>query len=172
MENFPSEQSFNINALTSENEIDIQATLLKIKETENIDYLLPVINLINDTKSKSIVKSGLEVARSINSNNAKGLILPLIADPKYFGIKKVLVALCWEKNMLLNEELSLFFDLLRDENYEVVVEAYTVILENIPNVTSQKASQFKMQLSNIYDSADENKKPLILDCIERFSSIE
>lgn len=172
MENLLPEPNIDIRTLSTENEIDIQATLHQIKDSGDVAYLLPVINLINDSKSVSIKKAGIEAARSIKSTNSKNIILPLIVNEKYLSIKKTLISLCWETEMQLTEDLPLFFKLLRDENYAVVIEAYTVILENISATNKSQLEQYKMQLDELYDSVNENIKPLIIDCIDRLLLIE
>ena len=172
MESFSPESNIDINALTSGNEIDIQSTLHRIKESGDLAYLIQVINLINESKSDSIKKAGIEVARSIKSKENKAIILPLILNDQYFNIKKTLIALCWETDMQINEELPIFFNLLSDENYEIVIEAYTVILDNISNITRAECDQFQIQLNDLCNSVEENRKPLIIDCINRLSVFE
>lgn len=158
-------QNIDINALSSNSEIEILATLHLIKDLGNIDHLTAVINLISTTQSKVISKLSLEIARTIKDKQAARIILSHIEDKKYTTVKKQLVALCWENDFDLQNELDLFINIFATDPLEIAIEAYTVVSENIMNVTEEQKNRYTALLNNLAVNVPADRIMFFEDCL-------
>lgn len=171
MINSTEEHPIILEALKSKNEIDIIATLQKIKEYGNTSHLIEVINLICAAPSNIVQKQCIEIARLYQSDEMASILLPMISSNINTNAKKILIALCWEANLSLQNELGIFINLLSDENYEIALEAYTVITENSMGIQEKKKNEYCEALTSLEKVIKSDRKFLIDDCIQLLENV-
>jgi len=160
-----------LEALKSKNEIDIITTLQKIKEYGNTSHLIEVINLICKTPSNIVQKQCIEIARLFQSDEMVSILLPMLSSNINTTAQKKLIALCWEANLSLKNDLSIFINLLSNENFEIAIEAYTVITENSTGIHEKKKIEYCEALTSLEKVIKSERKFLIDDCIQLLENV-
>ena len=96
-------------------------------ETENSkDKILALIELLSSKETKDLKHDTLKILKE-----AKGLdlLMKAINKSKNQLVKQYLVAACWEADLECTKHLSYFVDLALNNDFNVTMEATTVIQE-------------------------------------------
>jgi hypothetical protein len=105
-------------------------TIIVGKEEEeaeaSIDRIAAVIELLSSKETKDLKHDTLKILQE-----AKGLdlLIKAINKTKNQLVKQYLVAACWEANLDCTKHLSYFVDLALQNDFNVTMEATTVIQE-------------------------------------------
>jgi hypothetical protein len=99
------------------------------------------------------------------------LIIEAIQNQKYAPELKELVSSCWENGLNYSNYLSLFIDLLIENDLEVAFEAYTVIMNNEHKIDQEIIDKEVERLEKALPAMSETKRQLMLDVIDFLPSI-
>jgi|GEM_PF-5394009 len=169
MEKNDSEITIDTSCFQTGNEILIISTLKQIQEKGDLNHLSQVIDLITNTPNESVKKHALSMIKEVKSSEIKGALLTQLSKFSAQNINNQITALYWEIAVDLSGNLDKFCEILLTGIFDSAIEAYTVITENAERVTEESALRYKKLLLNGVESADEERKGLVVDCIKLFS---
>ncbi len=153
------------------NDIEVLNKLNSIKDAgnvKNIDFLFASLLSSN----KDVFNLSFNIIIDIKDNNFKSIIFNFISNDKYSSIKKDIVSICWQSSISFCSEISLFFDILINDDIEIAIEALSVI-ENCYGNTANNNSfvdgvdKLKAQLNTI---DNELKRNLISNFLLSYSA--
>ncbi|MGP8217016.1 MAG: hypothetical protein ACLQQ4_15720 [Bacteroidia bacterium] len=133
------------------------------EEKANAEHVEMLVELLCDTRYKA---SRQEIFNFLKKEpKAVELLLRAIAEAK--GDKKVLVAACWESNIDCTPFLPFFTHIVIHDNFEVAMEALTVIEHITGEVNPQQANELIAKVKEGYTAQSETPKAaLLLDLVE------
>ncbi len=136
------------------------------EEKANKDHVEALVELLCDTRYKS---SRQEVYAFLKKE-PKAVELLMRAIVEATGDKKTLVAACWESNIDCTPFLPFFTEVAINEDFEVTMEALTVIEQITGEVSPQLATQLINKVQAGYAAqANTPKAALLLDLVDLLS---
>ena len=147
-------------------------TISKLRESGNASYIPVLIELLHATDNTEIKSKITKLLAELKHSDAIPLIIEAIEDEKYANELRYLVSACWENGLDFSTHLSLFIDLVIENDLLVAFEAYTVITnmtgkisEEIIDIESRKIKEAMLQ-------TDVQKKELMHDLLDFLPAFE
>ena len=137
-------------------------------KASDIPMLIELLHLSQDPEIKTKIST---LFANLKESDTIPLIVEAIQNQKYAPELKQLVSSCWENGLDYSEYLSLFIDLLIDNDFLIAFEAYTVILNMTAKISQAKIDEEIARLQESLGSANEQKQLLINDVIEFLPTI-
>ena len=137
-------------------------------KVSDIPILIEMLHLSQDPEIKSRISS---LFGNLKESDAIPLIIEAIQNQKYAPELKELVSSCWENGLNYSNYLSLFIDLLIENDLEVAFEAYTVIMNNEHKIDQEIIDKEVERLEKALPAMSETKRQLMLDVIDFLPSI-
>jgi len=133
------------------------------EEKANAEHVDMMVELLCDSKYKS---SRQEIFNFLKKEpKAVELLMRGIVEAK--GDKKALVAACWESNIDCTRFLPLFAEIVIRDNFEIAMEAITVIEQITGDVTPQQANELLAKVKESFTAQSETPKAaLLLELVE------
>jgi hypothetical protein len=171
VENKPNEHLNILKGLESSDSLKVIETLEELRfsgKVSDIPLLIELLHLSNNPEIKSKIT---QLFANLKESDSIPLIVEAIQNQKYSPELKELVSSCWENGLDYSNYLSLFVDLLIDNEFLVAFEAYTVIMNMVTQIDQKKLDVEIEKLDKAMTNASEEKKVLILDVIDFLPSI-
>ena len=146
-------------------------TIAELRESGNIAYIPLLLDLLSSAQDQEIKKSISGLFSNLKDKDAIPFILSAIQDTKYAPELKELVSSCWENGLDYSKYLTLFVDLLIQNDFRIAFEAYTVIMNTENRINQEIIDQEIDRLEKILSATSDEKRPLILDVIDFLPSI-
>lgn len=137
-------------------------------KVSDIPFLIELLHLTQDPEIRSKI---IDLLANLKETDSIPLIIEAIQNQKYAPELKELVASCWENGLDYSNYLSLFVDLLIENDFLVAFEAYTVIVNITAKIDQAKIDVEIDRLGQAMQTATDEKKALMLDVVDFLSSI-
>ncbi|HKJ42223.1 MAG TPA: HEAT repeat domain-containing protein [Sunxiuqinia sp.] len=155
-----------VNRLNSaDSEVAIK-TINELGDKGNAAYVPVLVELLHSTDNAEIKKRIARLLSTLKHSDAIPLIIDAIENKKYANELKYLVSACWENGMDYSKHLSLFIDLVIEQEFLVAFEAYTVITNMTGRISQQIADQESRKLKEAMIQTDNQKKELFHDLLD------
>lgn len=151
--------------LKSDNPLVVKETLIELREKGNKEFIPTLIELLHkykDTDNESIIKNFIS---DIKDSAVKDIIIDYLQDHKYANIKRDLLTVCWESRFDFGEHLSLFVDILINDEFMTAFEAFTVIENLASDIEEEKKNTEISKLKEAALKAEESRQLLLHDAI-------
>jgi hypothetical protein len=155
----------NIKALNSDNPLILKDTLVSIREKGHSKYIPVLVDLLLKNKDGEKLDLIRSFIADIKDSFIKTSIIDALKDEKYKTVRKELISICWESAVDFSEHMSLFIDIIIEENFNSSFEALTVI-ENLE--TSIESNIIKKEIDKLKSAAnttDEARRYLIHETV-------
>jgi len=139
----------------------ILETIDKIRESGNRFIVAGLIDLLHETDLPEIKKSVLNLLSELKNKESVPVFIEAIKDEKYAGVRKELVACCWQNGLIYNEYLPVFIDLVIHEEFQVAFEAFTVIENMFGRVEDEIIDKEIAKVKDALTNATEQKAYLL-----------
>lgn len=152
----------NIEAnLFSANTAIVITALNTLKEKGNSKYLPLLFDLLNSNPETEVENEITFILENLKIKDAVPVLTEALQNPRYMNIRKKLTTACWENGLDYRKYLSVFVDLIINEDWETGFEAFTVI-ENMENYPELEITDIaKEKIIEALKHADEQKKYLL-----------
>lgn len=127
-----------LKGIKSADEKVVSETLQELRIKGNIEHLPLIFELYFSGRMDSLHEEIIAFLNDIKAPGAVPVFMEAIRS--YRGQKgfEHLVSACWQCGLNFSEYIDQFINLVIEEEYMVSVEAFTVVEENIDNLTSQQ----------------------------------
>ncbi len=160
-----------LKGLQSADSLKVIETLKELRVSGKVSDIPVLLEMLHLSQNPEIKSKITELFANLKESNAIPLIVEAIQDQKYAPELKELVATCWENGLNFSNYISLFIDLLIENDLEVALEAYTVIMNTEHKIQQTTIDQEIEKLDKALPSAVEQKRQLLLDVIDFLPSI-
>ena len=160
-----------LKGLKSSDSQKVIESIAELRVSGNVAYIPFLLDLLNSSQNPEIRKKISELLSNLKEPDAIPYLLSAIADKKYAFVLKGLISSCWENGMDYSTHIPLFVDILIENNLEVALEAYTVIINTENKIEQAIIDREVVRLEKALTSASEQKRPLLLDVIDFLPSI-
>ncbi len=160
-----------LNGLQSASQEKILKSLEELKasgKASDIPVLVELLHLCQDQEVREKIK---ELFNNLKDKEVIPLIISAIQNQEYALERRLLVSSCWENGLDFSPYISLFVDLLNDNDYAVALEAYTVITNMTAKIDQAKLDIEIDRLEKLLPAISDSKRELILDVIDFLPSI-
>jgi len=171
LENTHQEHLNILKGLESSDSLKVIETIEELRfsgKSSDIPLLIELLHLSNNPEIKTKIT---QLFANLKESDSIPLIVEAIQNQKYSPELKELVSSCWENGLDYSNYLSLFVDLLIENDFLVAFEAYTVIMNMVTRIDQKKLDVEIDKLDKAMQSASEEKKVLMLDVIDFLPSI-
>lgn len=111
---------------SAKTEVVISA-LESVQSKGNKLYIPVLLDLLNSAPEHEIETEIKNLLGTIKDKTAVNSFMRAIEDDKYKGIRKTILAACWQNGLDFSTFLPVFIDLVIHEDWETAFEAFTVI---------------------------------------------
>lgn len=120
--------------LLSERTVAVLSALNELKERGNVAYLPFIFDILNSGPVPEVEKEILNILGTLKDREAVPVIADALMNPRYYSIRRQLITACWQNGLDYKDYLTLFIDIIIQEEWETGFEAFTVIehMENYP----------------------------------------
>lgn len=133
---------------------------------------IPVLaELLHLSQNQEIKSKITDLFASLKESEAVPLIVEAIKNRKYAPELKELVACCWGNGLNYSKYLSLFVELLIENDFLVAFEAYTVIVNMTALIDQAKIDLEIDRLEQAIHAATDEKKELLREVIDFLPSL-
>lgn len=160
-----------LRGLESTDSLKIIETLEELRVSGHVSDIPVLIELLHLSQNPGIKTKITDLFANLKESDAIPLIIEAIQNQKYSPELKELIASCWENGLDYSNYLSLFVDLLIDNDFLIAFEAYTVIMNMTAQIDQAKIDIEIDKLEQASKNTPENKKVLMLDVIDFLPSI-
>jgi len=155
-----------ISKLQSGNLEQVTETMGELRETGDSTYIPVLIDLLHSSRDSEISAKILTFLADIKNSDVIHHLLDAIQNEKYINERKNLVAICWQNRFDFSPNLPLFIDLLVREEFEVALEAYTVITNMTGKINTDMLTAEIAKIKSLITKVDEQKQQLLMDVID------
>lgn len=161
-----------VEKLQSDNSSVVSQTIDQLSESGNSAYLPLLLELLHSTSNPEIKKRITRLLAEIKHSDAIPLIIDAIKNEAYAQELQQLISACWENGLDYSEHLSLFIDLMIDQDFMVAFEAHTVITNMTGKISVAMCEQETRKITEAMETASEEKKTLLAEAIEFLKLLE
>jgi hypothetical protein len=155
-----------IKNLQSDDSSLIKNTIKELRDSGNSGYIPFLIELLHSTDNSEIKQLIIKLLNDLKHSDAIPKIIEAIQNGKYSDERQSLVSVCWENGLDFSQYLSLFVDLVIEEEFSVAFEAFTVIENMNSNIDDSVKEEQVQKIKNNLDGAHEEKAYLLNNLIE------
>ena len=159
-----------LSALESNDSKVVVEAVNKIKETGDIHYIPHLIEKLSSTSDDALRKQILNLLHTVKDKKATAFYIEAIDNGKNKKILKDLLQFCWESGFDLSPYGQVFLKVAIEEEYEIAIEAFSAIEENIMDFTEEQKQEHVKYLKERLSSVDEVKKALIVELVNLLSN--
>jgi hypothetical protein len=170
-DNRTADQNSLLKELTSADSERVIEALNSLHESGKVSDIPVLIELMNQTQYPEIKSKIAGLFGNLKEKEAAPLMIDAIKNPKYTSILKELVSSCWENGLDFSKYLSVFVDLLIENDLIISFEAYTVIMNNEHRIDAEIIDLEIDRLEKALPAISEQKRPLIIDVIDFLPSV-
>lgn len=137
----------------------------QLGESGTAAYIPVLVELLHSTENKEIKKRITSLLSTLKHSDAIPLIIEAIENKKYASELQYLISACWENGMDYSNHLSLFVDLVIEQEFVIAFEAYTVITNMSGRISKQIADHESRKIKDAMYKADNQKKEILHDLL-------
>jgi hypothetical protein len=152
--------------LQSSDSLKVIDTIRELRDSGNASYIPVLMELMLMTENPEIKSRIISLLADLKQSDAIPLIIDAIQDKKYAPELKSLVSVCWENGLDFSNYLSLFVDLIIEQEFVVAFEAYTVIQNMTGKVTPEVLDQVTIRIREALLNSDEQRRALLQDTLD------
>jgi hypothetical protein len=160
-----------LKGLQSADSLKIIETLEELRTSGKASDIPVLIELLHLSQNPEIKSKITDLFANLKESDTIPLIIEGIRNQKYAPELKSLISSCWENGMDYSKYIALFIDLLIENELEVALEAYTVIMNTETKIDQKIIDHEIKRIENALPSASEQKLQLLLDVIDFLPSI-
>ncbi|WP_321290399.1 HEAT repeat domain-containing protein [uncultured Sunxiuqinia sp.] len=161
-----------LNRLKSENTDTAIEAISELKEKGHAGYVPILIELLHTSDNPEIKSRIFRLLAELKQSDAIPLIIDAIENKKYANERQQLVSACWENGLDYSHHLSLFVDLVIENDLEIAFEAYTVITNMSGKISKEIADKESEKLKRAMLEADDQQKQLMHDLLDFLPAFE
>lgn len=165
------EQKNILKGLKSTDSLKVIETLEELRVSGKVSDIPVLIELLHLSPNPEIKAKISGLFARLKESDAVPLIIDAIQNRKYAPELKELVSCCWENGLDYSNYLSLFVDLLIENDFLVAFEAYTVIVNMTAKIDQAKIDMEIDRLEEAMRTTTDQKKELMLDVVDFLPSI-
>jgi hypothetical protein len=170
-ENTSNDHKNVLSGLESSDSLKVIETIEELRVSGKVADIPVLIELLHLSENSEIKSKITNLFANLKESDSIPLIIEAIQNQKYAPELKELVSCCWENGLDYSNYLSLFVDLLIDNDFLVAFEAYTVLMNMTAKIDQRKLDIEIEKLEISMQNASEEKKGLMMDVIEFLPSI-
>ncbi len=151
--------------LQSGREDVIIETVQDLRDTGNKDILPAVIDLISSDISHQITDACVGLLNDLKDKSSAQVIAEeLIRNRKRKNLDRI-VAACWQNGLDYSAYIDLFIDMVMKEDYPTAIEAFTVVEENIHQLTAGERENKALFIEHKITGSDSDKSALLRELV-------
>jgi len=136
-------------------------TIDKLREAGNSLIFPELIELLHNTELPEIKKSVLNLLSELKNKESVPLLMTAIKNEKYAKERKDLIACCWQNGLNYNAYITVFIDLVIQEEFLIAFEAFTVIENMVGNIEEEVIEAELIKIKDALKEAGEQKAYLL-----------
>lgn len=160
-----------ISGLNSPDENTVAQTLSKLRKYGNVDVLSSVFSLFFSKKMKSLNDEIINIINDIKDPQSVPVFMEAIKIYQGKAGYSDLVSACWQCGLDFSPHIDEFIELVIAEDYYTSLEAFSVIEENVNNLTTQQKSARLEFVRSKLELLSPEKKLLVNEVLSLLSDI-
>jgi hypothetical protein len=160
-----------LKGLQSSDSLKVIETLEELRTTGKVSDIPLLLEMLHVSRNPDVKAKITDLFANLKESDAIPLIMEAIKSQRFAPELKDLLATCWENGLDYSEYLSLFIELMIETEFQVALEAYTVIMNMTSRIEQQKIDREMERLEIALKGEQEQKRQLYLDVIDFLPSI-
>jgi hypothetical protein len=160
-----------LSGLNSPDENVVAETLQQMRVKGNVNLLPAVFNLFFSRRMENINEELISFINDIKNPEAVPLFMDAVKTFHGNQGYSDLISACWQCGLDFSEYIDQFIELVMEEDYYTSVEAFSVIEENVTNLSSQQRTSRIEFIRSKLELLSPEKKLLLNELISLLSNV-
>lgn len=144
----------------------IISTLEELRENGE-DYMVDaIVNLLFTARSEVLKEAVVNFLVDIKNQTAVANIIGAIEAKRNSADVARLVSVCWQSRLDFSNEVDLFIDLLCHSNYQISIEAFSVIENSLESINGEKVLEYIAYLKREVGKTHQSTQALVQQMIQ------
>jgi len=149
--------------LLSMNDEQVISLIQEFRLNGELFIVEPLIEMLYSNRGQALKNSILEFIRDIKNQVAVIIITKSIQKHISDKYTTGLVSACWQSSLDFSDELTVFFDILCNGDYQTAFEAFTVIENSIGNVSQDNINLYMATIESKLKITPVEKQTLLTE---------
>lgn len=153
------------NLFSTDNE-RVKSTIIEIRNNGSIEMLELLFDLLISNPENLIKKDILNCISDLKDKNSVPFLIDSIQNSKYSTIKKDLLNAYWQTSLDFSPYPNLFVDILIQDDFEIGIEALTIIEIVTENIEDSKKTDIYNKIKSNLPESNSPKKDLMIAALD------
>jgi hypothetical protein len=146
-------------------------TIQNLRYNGKVYYIPVVIELLRNTNIDEIKNSIACFLNDLKYQRAVNELVNAIQNKRYEKERETIISACWQSGLDFSRHIKTFVKLCFTENYQVAIEAFSVIENSISRCTKKEITEYISLVKSHIDEADREKKLLLVEMINMMKEV-
>ncbi len=160
-----------LNGLKSDKESIIIETIKQLYDTGTVDLLPYLFRLYFVTRSEDIKYEVLELLNNLKDKSACPYFVDAINSYKGHEMFHHLISCCWQNGLDFSMDITVFIDLIIEQDLFTAVEAFSVVEGNISELSLVEREKQVAYIRSKLSLVDDERKKLLRELIHIIENI-
>ncbi|GAB4292616.1 MAG: hypothetical protein Kow0068_17870 [Marinilabiliales bacterium] len=161
-------QKLILKNLKSKNNNTVIEAIKDARKDGDVNILKQILLILDETANTQIKEEIINVIKDLRFSNGVPYIIKYISESRNDINRYKIISACWQSNLDFSKHLDVFNKIVITDEYEVAIEAFTVIEQAIERFKPEKKliDESMHYLKNSISKCDKNKQSLIIELIK------
>ncbi|MBN1117609.1 MAG: hypothetical protein JXA77_10410 [Bacteroidales bacterium] len=156
--------------LNTKDNTQILKVLSEIRVSGKANILPLIFNMLSKNKNQQVSLEAFSILGQLKDKSSPKYIIEAIESEVSDNYKKELITTCWQSGLNYSSYLDTFARQFIQGDYQIAIEAFTVIEEWIPEAENEYILACKNLLISEVSNIDTEKKPLYVELVKLVES--
>ena len=147
--------------LNSGNEDVLLDTLKRLRQEGSKELIRDIAEVIDKRPGRLVEESVFSFFNDLKQQDCVEPFMEFLANKKDKYAMPELVSACWQNGLDYSHYIRYFTDLVLTQSYEISIEAFTVVEQNIDHVSVTDRNQLCFHIESEMDNLSDDKLALV-----------
>jgi len=143
----------------------------QVRESGNSAYIAVLAKLLNNSDNTEINKAVKDLFNDIRDKESTESIIEVLKNDEFKNIRKILISSCWQNSLHFEDYFILFVDFVISEEFEVAIEAFSVIDDMENRISKENLEKGKDIIKKAVGETNEEKLKLVHELYKHINDL-
>lgn len=156
--------------LFSGNEAVVIETINEIRKNGKLSIISYLLDLLVTSTNEKILNKIINCISDIKDQLAAPILIDALTQGKYSSIQNYILYAMWNSNLNYTEHADSIISIIKEADFEVLIEATTVLETFAENIDNRKKEVYRSELETIANESVSPQKELLLQTVDILAS--
>lgn len=141
------------------------AFLLELRNSGGLYLVNPLLEVLISNRGETLKRTIVDLLTDVKEKEAVDLYINFLKAKFPAEHITEVVTICWQSRLNFSQHIDIFFEILIRGDYQTAFEAFTVIENNIDDLSSEQLSHYIGIVKKNVAKANRDKQLLLLEMV-------